>query len=153
MKINHAQKGFTLIELMIVVAIIGILAAIAIPQYQDYIARSQVSRVMSETGSIRTAVENCMMNGIAEANCNFGWTDSNLLGETDLQTGDGGAGLAATIDLTNNTASLDATFGGNASSAISGDTLSWSRSNEGVWSCTTSVAAKYQPAGCSGSGS
>ena len=53
-QINHAQKGFTLIELMIVVAIIGILAAIAIPQYQDYIARSQVNRVMAESGSLKT---------------------------------------------------------------------------------------------------
>ena len=56
---NTAQKGFTLIELMIVVAIIGILAAIAIPQYQNYISKSQVSRVMSEVGSMRTAAETC----------------------------------------------------------------------------------------------
>lgn len=50
------QKGFTLIELMIVVAIIGILAAIALPAYQDYTARSQMSEAMTLAGGARTAV-------------------------------------------------------------------------------------------------
>lgn len=147
-RINHAQKGVTMIELMIVVAIVGILAAIAIPQYQDYIARSQVSRVMSETGSIRTAIENCMMNGTSEANCEYGWNDSNLIGAQTLQSGTNG-GLTATINLTDNEANLTANFGEDAAAAINGETLEWDRDEDGAWTCTTSVAAKYQPAGCS----
>ena len=50
-----AQKGFTLIELMIVVAIIGILAAVALPAYQDYTARSKVTEVMLQVDSCKTA--------------------------------------------------------------------------------------------------
>jgi type IV pilus assembly protein PilA len=51
---RHIQQGFTLIELMIVIAIIGILAAIAIPAYQDYVARSQVSEALNLTGGLKT---------------------------------------------------------------------------------------------------
>ena len=64
----NAQKGFTLIELMIVVAIIGILAAIAIPAYQDYIARSQASEGISLAGGLKADVADNMQNGVCGTN-------------------------------------------------------------------------------------
>jgi len=149
MQINHAQKGFTLIELMIVVAIIGILAAVAIPQYQNYISKSQVSRVMGETGALRTAIESCMMNGIAEADCELGWTESNLLGAGGGVT-TGQTGLVVGYTLADGTGSIVGTFGGNASSAINGKTLTWERADTGAWTCDTTVDDKYAPAGCEG---
>ena len=61
---NTTQKGFTLIELMIVVATIGILAAIAIPAYQNYIAKSQVTRALAEISPLKTAIETDLLSGI-----------------------------------------------------------------------------------------
>lgn len=66
--VMNAQKGFTLIELMIVVAIIGILAAIAIPQYQNYTARSQASEAINLLGGLKTPVMDIAgMSGLATA--------------------------------------------------------------------------------------
>ena len=133
---------------MIVVAIIGILAAIAIPQYQNYIAKSQVSRVMGETSSLKTAVETCLLDGIAEASCQLGWTTSNLLGAVTPQSG-----LSVVLGEGVADSTITATFGANAASALKVDgknQLRWTRTGStGAWSCSTSVETKYRPAGCS----
>jgi|SRR5690606_31806110 len=149
-QMNKGQQGFTLIELMIVVAIIGILAAIAIPQYQDYIAKSQVSRVMGEVGSLRTATEMCLMNGTSEGDCKFGFSGSDLLGATELNEINGNdAGLQVTF--TGTQVVFIASFGNNASTAIADNQLSWTRSTDGNWQCGTDFGedkAKYKPSGC-----
>ncbi|MFN3869798.1 MAG: prepilin-type N-terminal cleavage/methylation domain-containing protein [Hyphomicrobiaceae bacterium] len=86
-QIARAQRGFTLIELMIVVAIIGILAAIAIPQYQDYVTRSRWSDNLSSLASFKSAIGECAQNNngdftacdtMAELNTNGFWPTTNV---------------------------------------------------------------------------
>ena len=152
---------------MIVVAIIGILAAIAIPQYQNYIAKSQVSRVMSETGGLKTVVENCMNEGriqnfhsnlpqgtaLAATDCELGAVASTLL--TGAAQGGGTAAAAGTgypqVAVANGVATIGATFGSGAANTLvtaPNNTLTWTRSVEGTWTCASTVEAKFRPTGC-----
>jgi type IV pilus assembly protein PilA len=72
MKNQRAQQGFTLIELMIVVAIIGILAAVALPAYQNYTKKAKFSEVVLATNAAKIAVEICAQDQNALTNCTAG---------------------------------------------------------------------------------
>jgi len=145
---NHGQKGFTLIELMIVVAIIGILAAIAIPQYQDYVARSQMNRVYSEISSLKTSAEEQLMRGenLSGALSTVGFTESSLVDESASATG---------ITVSSGEYTLTAVIGDSASVAIDGAQVQLIRDTSGAWSCNIvdSTAGGWSddfvPVGCS----
>jgi type IV pilus assembly protein PilA len=154
-QINHAQKGFTLIELMIVVAIIGILAAIAIPQYQDYIARSQVTRVVGEISALKTSIEEQLMRGEYPSGDNtaVGFTGSDLL----VDNGTSNSGFALSFPTANNGAgTVTGIMGANASAAVSGANILLTRTAAGTWTCavtgktdgTDGWSDSYAPAGC-----
>ena len=147
---KNAQKGFTLIELMIAVAIIAILAAIAIPQYQTYVVRSQVARVIGEAGDVKVAIEDCINNGATAwntpASCVDTSSSSDLMG-----AGDNGPGRVVVTGFGSATPAITATFAQHANTVLTtaGGQVVWTRTASGSWNCTTpNVPVKYAPASC-----
>ena len=137
------QQGFTLIELMIVIAIIGILAAIAIPAYQDYTVRSKVSEGLNMAGSAKLAVaETYDSTGDWKAsNTSYGLPPAGSI--TGTYVGSISAGANGTISIS---------YKAIGSAISSTDTVQLFPTFEGgsiSWRCSSSdIAGKYLPANC-----
>jgi len=160
------SQGFTLIELIIVIAIVGVLAAIAIPQYQTYVFRSQVQRVVGEAGSLKPAVELCLVSGRTSVgnpstagNCDPQATGSNLqatggnaapsIAETWSTIG---SGVPQVSLSTSAPSSIVATFGNLAGAPLQGaaaGSITWKRDLDGSWSCKSeNIDPKYVSPAC-----
>ncbi|UXZ04351.1 pilin [Moraxella nasicaprae] len=135
----RSQQGFTLIELMIVIVIIGVLAMFAIPQFQNRTISAQVNRVIMETSQLRTAVELCQVQGITETDkCSDTKISSELIKDGNPE-----------ISLDKDSPSIKATFDpNNAATALHGKQVIWKRIADKGWQCTTDVEEKYSIKGC-----
>lgn len=150
--IQKIQQGFTLIELMIVVAIIGILAAVAIPAYQDYTLRARVTEALGFAAAAKTSVTECLLSNPDETRCNTnalagldeGLNITSNIVESVIVGGGAAAGNPITI-----TVALQNT--GNTDLDTAALILTGTRGPNGVnWGCSTSNVNvnRFMPANC-----
>ena len=140
---NSMQKGFTLIELMIVIAIIGVLAAVAVPAYQDYIAKSQVVAGLAEITPGKAGAEILLNDGtqpLSTALASIGLSTPTTRCAISLTTFVSGAGtIVCALKGAGTISGKSVTLTRTADSTTSG---------QGTWSCSSTVDSKYRPTGC-----
>lgn len=144
---KQVQKGFTLIELMIVVAIIGILAAVAIPAYQDYTTRAKVSEILGFASSMKTSVSECALTDGALTNCDDTASGIDVTEVAGASPYISSVSVAAgVITITPDWTELGVSSGGSGSIAF---TPTYSAGGVG-WDCAVSNSDmnKYMPSNC-----
>jgi len=155
---KRLQQGFTLIELMIVVAIIGILAAVALPAYQDYTIRAKMSEVLLAMSSCRTSITDVYQTGgTPPGGSNWGCEGGNLSKYVGAIATDDNGKVTATVTGVSNL--VDGSVVTLAPLVVDAVTLATTANmGEGLfgWRCGstvdgTNVSAKYLPGSCRGS--
>jgi type IV pilus assembly protein PilA len=139
---KNMQKGFTLIELMIVVAIIAILAAIALPAYQNYVARSQMAAGLADIRGGVTAFEETIQRGS---------TGNATTDDIGLKSTTPRCAISVTGAYSSTSGQTIACLV-NGNPKVNGKTITLTRDQSGGWNCTTDLAAadktKFAPQGC-----
>ncbi|OAX57543.1 pilin [Xanthomonas graminis] len=132
------QQGFTLIELMIVIAIIAILAAIALPMYRDYVAKSQLAAALAEVSPAKTMLESKLQEDST-------YKPTNGAADVGLQST---SPRCTSFDATSATLACKGIKGNDI---VAGADLTLTRDGNGVWTCAIAggqVLDKHKPTGC-----
>ena len=151
----NIEFGFTLIEIVIVVAITGILSAIAIPQYQIYVAKAQTTRLIGELGELRLSVESCLQTGITNIGldtdeCDPRASASNLIigGSQVGVVLPNNMGVAQLSNPLTSTSNITAIVSNQVIPSLSGKKIEWRRTSNGSWGCRSNIDSIYLPQAC-----